>query len=360
MIIRKSVCPLAAVVIFFFSHCLCAFGQRLVALSDTVDAGRTGYRVPVSATFVLTNHGSRHVVIKEVLPDCGCTSADYPRHSIASGETFTVTLTYDARQLGHFVKQAAVCYTHSDEPVWLVMRGVVQRDWVDYSKTYPHRFGQLLTDADNIEFDDVNKGDRPQAEIHLLNSSEKPMSPRLLHLPSYLEADVQPPLLPAGESGVIRLTLDTEQLRDFGLTQSTVYMAQQLGERVSPETEIPVSVVLLPDMSSFAGSNSGQAPHLQLSADSVTLGMIGGKLHKKATINVTNTGGSLLDISSLQLFTRGMTVTLDKQQLRPQQSAKLKLTIDRDRLLTSRSRPRVLMITNDPRRPKVTIKILVK
>lgn len=350
---------MAAVMCLIFS-CLAAGAQKLVAVSDTVDAGRTGYRIPVTATFELKNHSSRHISIKDVVPDCGCTSADYPRHNIAAGETFTLTLTYDARQLGHFVKQAAVYYSHSKEPLWLVMRGVVQREWVDHAKVYPHRFGQLLTDVDDIEFDDVNKGDRPQMDIHLFNNSEKPMSPRLLHLPSYLNADVQPPLLPAGQAGVIRLTLDTEQLRDYGLTQSSVYMAQQLGERVSQETEIPVSVVLLPDMSSYAGSNLDQAPRLQLSADSVTLGMIDGKLQKKATIIVTNTGKSLLDISSLQLFTRGITITLDKQQLRPQETAKLKLTIDRDRLLNARSRPRVLMITNDPQRPKVTIKVLVK
>ena len=137
-------------------------------------------------------------------------------------------------------------------------------------------------------------------------------------------------------------------------------MAQQLGERVSPETEIPVSVVLLPDMSSYEGTDYGSIPHLELSADSVTLGAIGGKMSRKAVITVRNTGQGLLDISSLQLFTRGMTVTLDKRQLRPQETAKMKLTIDRDRLLKSRSRPRILMITNDPERPKTVIKIGVK
>lgn len=360
MMTSKTVRLFLATIIFSFFHCLATGAQRLVAVSDTVDAGRTGYRIPVTATFELKNHSSRHINIREVLLDCGCTTADYPRHNIAAGESFSVTLTYDARQLGHFVKQAALYYSHSKEPLWLVMRGVVQRDWIDHTKVYPHRFGQLFTDVADIEFDDVNKGDRPQMDIHLFNNSEKPMSPRLLHLPSYLEADVQPPLLPAGQAGIIHLTLDTEQLRDFGLTQSSIYMAQQLGERVSQKTEIPVSVVLLPDMSSYAGNNSELAPRLQLSADSVTLGMIDGKLQNKATITVTNTGKSLLNISSLQLFTRGMTVTLDKQQLRPQQTTKLKLTVDPERLLNSRSRPRVLMITNDPQRPKTVISINVK
>lgn len=355
MIIKKTL-----IANFLLLCCLAAGAQKVSIVSDTVDAGRTGYRVPVTATFELKNNSSRHISIKDVELGCGCTRADYPRHNIAAGETFTVSLTYDARMLGHFVKQAAVYVSHSKEPLWLTMKGQVLREWIDYAKEYSYHFGQLMTDANVIEFDDVNKGDHPQMEIRMYNNSDKPMSPRLLHLPSYLQADVQPSLLPAWAAGTILLTLNTEQLHDYGLTQTSVYMAQQLGERVSPETEIPVSVVLLPDMSSYVGDNHGMAPRLYLSADSVVLGMVNGKLQKKAVITVGNMGKSVLNISSLQLFTGGMTVTLDKQQLNPQETATMKLTIDREKLLAAKARPRVLMITNDPKSPKVAIKIIVE
>ena len=336
------------------------FGQKLEAMETTVDAGRTGYRVPVTATFQMENKGSHHLTIKKVLTDCGCTRVDYPRKSIASGEAFTVSLTYDARMLGHFVKQAAVYTNGQKEPLMLKMTGVVLRDWQDFSKTYPYRYGQLLTDMNVIEFDDVNKGDRPQQEIHVYNNSEHSMTPNLLHLPSWLQAEVTPKEVPGGSGGCILLTLNTEEVHNFGLTQTNVYMAQKLGEKVSPETEVPVSVVLLPDMSSYAGANRDQAPSLYLSADSISLGMIGGKLHKEGTIVVGNAGKSMLDISALQLFTGGVTVTLGKRQLKPQEKTKLKITIDRDKLLEAKSRPRVLMITNDPERSKVVISIGVK
>jgi len=356
MTIRKSLIISA----FLLLCCLATWAQKVSTVSDTVDAGRTGYRVPITAVFELKNNSSRHINIKDVKMDCGCTQADYPRRNIGSGETFNVALTYDARMLGHFVKQAAVYVSHSKEPLWLTMKGTVLRDWVDYAKKYPYHFGQLLTDTDKIEFEDVNKGDQPQMVIQLYNNSDIPMSPRLLHLPSYLHADVLPALLPAWASGTIRLTLDTKQLHDYGLTQSTVYMAQQLGERINSDTEIPVSVVLLPDMSSYVGSNHNQAPQLYLSADSVKLGFVNGKKVKKTVITVGNMGKSVLNITSLQLSTRGINVTLDKRQMEPQETATMKLTIDRDKLLSSKHRPRILMITNDPKRPKVSINIKVE
>lgn len=342
---------------------LCPFAgraQTMAPLDSIVDAGRTGYCMPVTATFLIENKGPQHLTVKKVLTDCGCTRVSYPRNSIGAGETFSVSMTYDARMLGHFIKQAAVYTNVQEKPLMLRMKGVVLRDWQDYSKVYPYRYEQLLTDMNVIEFDDVNKGDQPQQEIHVFNNSEHPMTPSLLHLPPYLKAEVTPKELPGGSSGTILLTLNTEELHGFGLTQSNVYIAQKLGETISTETEIPVSVVLLPDMSDYAGKHRDQAPSLYLSADSVTLGMIDGKLCKDATILVSNAGKSMLDISSLQLFTSGVTVTLGKRQLKPRQKTKLKISIDRDKLLAAKSRPRILMITNDPDRSKVVISIGVK
>ena len=339
---------------------LASIAQKIQVLNDTIDIGRTGYQVPVTATFELLNSSSKHLTIKEVKTDCGCTRIGYPRKSIGPGEPFTITLTYDARMLGHFQKQAAVVFHGSKIHQTLVMKGVVLRDWVDYTKVYPCRFGQLLTDADNIEFDDVNKGDRPQVTIRVFNNGGATMKPNLQHLPRYLTAEVRPQKLEGGQAGTILLTLNSDLLPDFGLTQDRVFMAQQLGETVGHDTEMPVSVVLLPKTSQTSSTSDSQAPCLSLSADSLELGLVDGKMHKKGTITVSNTGNSVLDISRLQLFTAGMGVTLGKRQLKPKETVKMKITIDREMVMAAKSRPRVLMITNDPKHSKVVIKINVK
>ena len=65
----------------------------------------------------------------------------------------------------------------------------------------------------------------------------------------------------------------------------------------------------------------------------------------------------MLDISSLQMFTPGLRISLDKSRLQPGEYAKLKITAMRNELLRVRTRPRILMITNDPQKPKVVIEI---
>lgn len=337
-----------------------ATAQKLQVVNKEINVGKTGFEIPVTATFELKNKGRSHLVITGVNPDCGCSKVEYPKKSIAGGESFTITMTYNARILGHFCKHAAVYVRGSLKPVWLTMEGVVVEDWKDYSKMYPCSFGNILADVDNAEFDDVNKGEHPEVVINLINNGTETVVPNMLHLPPYLSAFAIPEKLAPGKTGKLTLTLNSQHLNNFGLTQTTIYLAEQLSDNVSSNTEFPVSVVLLPDASLFDGNNKQYAPRLEYSTDSITLGMVGGKNVKKGVITLTNKGRLALKISSLQMFTKGMKVMLDKRELQPGESAKLKISIDRDQVLHARQRPRVLMITNDPDHSKVVIKVAVK
>lgn len=83
-----------------------------------------------------------------------------------------------------------------------------------------------------------------------------------------------------------------------------------------------------------------------------------GKPNKlKAEIVIQNIGKSVLEISSLQMFTAGMQVSLGKTILEPVESTKLRIQVDRDEIQKQKTRPRILMITNDPKKPKVMIEI---
>ena len=266
-------------------------------------------------------------------------------------------MTYDARQLGHFQKMAVIQSNGSRTPVYLTMKGLVLPEVLDYTGTYPLTMGSLMLDKDALEFDDVNKGETPVQEIHILNNGTETMTPRLMHLPSYLTATVTPETLPPGKAGTIAVTLRSDHLRDFGLTQTQVFLAQQLGEKVSSDKAVDVTVTLLPDLKRFEGVSRAQAPQLQMSE--TTLDFTDFQKHQKKTIDVklSNTGASILTISSMQMYTGGLKITLDSREIAPGQSTTLKVTGYAAELAKVKGRPRILMITNDPDNAKVVINI---
>ena len=344
--------------ILFAIHCSLstATAQRLTAKTTTIDVGATGYEQPVTATFELRNKGFRRLVIESVKPDCGCTKIEYPKE-VGMGDKFTIKMTYDARQLGHFQKMCLVKSNGTKKPFYLTMKGVVKTDMRDYSGDYPIAMGDLLLDKADLEFDDVNKGDVPEQEIHIFNNSKKAMRPNLMHLPPYLTAITSPDHLLPGRSATITVKLLSEKLRDYGLTKTTLYMAHNPGDKVSQDHAVNVATVLLPDMKQFEKENKDLAPKLQMSNTDVDFTDFGGKAKKTTTVILQNDGHSPLKITSLQLFTAGLKVTLSKSVIAPGQSANLKITGIAAELEKLRTRPRILMINNDPDHAKVVVNI---
>ena len=338
-----------------------ASAQKITTQHEVVDCGQVVFSKPVTAEFVLKNDGHKPLVINNVLKSCGCTEVDYPKTSIAAGESFVIKAVYDAKQMGTFTKQVCL-YTNADEePFILSMRGKVVGSVVDFAGSYDEMLGAIKSDAQEVEFDDVNRGDRPVQRIHIFNPTDEVLEPVVMHLPDYLHAFVSPSKVAPRHSAEISFVLDSKKLRDLGLNQTSVYLGERPGDKVAPEKEIVVSAVLLPGFENMTPAKKALAPKIEMSATDLNLGRFNGKKKLKGEILITNKGKSELDIRSMQMFTMGLQVNLKKSKIQPGETVKMKVTAVAADLKKSRVRhPRILMITNDPDHAKVVVKINVQ
>lgn len=339
------------------SQGLCA--QGLETFSNVVDCGQIEYRKPFTAEFELKNKSKHKLRISRVETSCGCVVAEYPDKEIPADEPFTVRMTYDAMQMGHFNRFADVYSSDSDTPVTLTMKGIVVREVVDFSGTYPFKIGTIQADMNTIEFDDVFSGQRPQQSFHIRNVGTETLQPVAMHLPNYLEAEVSPSKIAPGRSGVVTFTLISDNLADLGLTQTKIYLGEKPGDKVSADKEINVSAVLLPTFDNMSERELKLAPVMQLSTEQLDLGAFAGKKKLKGEITIKNDGKSDLRINNLQMFTAGVSLSLNKAVITPGQEAKLKVTADAKQLKSIGGDPRILVITNDPKKPKVIVRILI-
>ena len=356
----------------FMSFCLLlllplpASAQRLGALNQVIDLGQVPFNQPITAEFELVNKSDKNISIVKVRSSCGCTTVNYPKDPIRKGGELTVSATYDARQLGHFFKQVALYTDQDEQPFKLTLKGIVVDTIVNYTGKYDYMLGELSADRKTVSFDDVNAGDQPTAKIHIMNPTQKAAQPVVMHLPAYLKADVSPSKLAPGQAGTITLTLASEELSDYGLTQTPVYLGMNPGERVSHDKEIVVTAVLLPSFADYTDDDYAYAPKLHLSVGEGTvttlpLGSFNGKKKLKGEVYIINEGMSELEISQLQMYTPGIQLSLDKSHLAPDEITTLHVAaVAKDYRPEEGRQPGILMITNDPHRPKVTINIDIK
>lgn len=334
---------------------------RFTSSTQMHHLGQIEWKRPVSVSYTITNTGDEPLVLSQVEPDCACTDARWTQSPIAPGGKGTVEVTFDAEALGHFQKSVAVFTNASPHLVYLKFDGEVVTEIKDFTRTHPYLIGQIRIDKDELDFPDIQRGEHPVMYLSVVNQSDKAYEPVLMHLPPYLEMECEPQVLQQGERGTVKLTLHSDRLADLGLTQSSVYLSRFLGDKVGEENEIPLSAVLLPDFSGLTETERLNAPVASLSADSIDLSQVlARKKRARQDILLTNTGKSTLQVSKLQVFHPAVNVSLKKTRLAPGESTRLRVSVVKRNIDKHRRHLRLLLITNDPNRPKVVINIKAK
>lgn len=346
--------------IFLFSSFLRPSPLRaqapLYVEDEVINVGEVHYQQPKTATFHITNRGSEPLLIRDVHASCGCTKVVWPDSPVAPGGKADIAVTYDAGMMGTFQKELEVYTSASEAPLYLTLQGrVVDTFSADGHHDFPIDLGSVRLSSNVVEFDDVNSGEAPEVTLQVLNTAKSPYKPELMHLPPYLTARYVPERLAGGRVGRIVLRLDSEKLKSHGLTQTTVYLARRMGDKVGSDNEIAVSALLLPPFAHLTAQQMQTAPHIQLSADTLDFRAMAGKKKLTHTLTVSNTGQRPLTISRLQVYGKALSVSLSHRVIQPGQQARLKITATAAYLSKQKHTPRVLIICDDPQQPKTIL-----
>jgi len=324
----------------------------------TKDLGTLLWHTPRSVEFKFTNQSTRDIRLTEVLPDCGCTQTMWSDAPIQPGASGVITAVYDAELLGHFQKSLVVFTDQSEEPIYLTLMGTVSQTQSEPSVEYPYQIGDFFLSTDDVEFDDVNRGDSPIFPLYILNSSKKSYRPELMHLPKYLTASYDPEVILPGRMGRVMLTLDSQQLPAMGLTQTSIYLSRFMGDRVGKENEINVSATLLPDFLDTPTQHA-LAPCMEIDSTSISVGLLNKKGKASQQLVIRNTGKTPLLINALQVYNPGISVSIGSRRIDPGEEQKLKVSVTASSD-NFKGRRRILLITNDPKRPKTVIEVTIK
>ncbi len=342
-----------------FALILCgnAQAQKIKVETPVVDLGQVQFYNPTRATFELKNVGKKPLLIDKVDTSCGCAEAEFPQSPVEAGESFAISVLYDARMMGHFHKIIDVYSNASAEPVSMDLRGVVVETVEEYVGDFPFQLGALTTDCNTISFKDIHLGETLQQRFHIYNPTSQAVKPQVMHLPAYLTAEISPTSVAPNHSAEVTITLDSRFMHDYGYKETLIYVGANPGERVSSDKKIEVGVTLLPAVKELTPELQALAPGISLSATEVVL-PIADRKKKTAVIDIQNTGKTALEILNLQILSEGINVSLNKTTLEAGETAKMKIATDPKRLKNLKTQPRLLMITNAPNNPKVVIDVI--
>ena len=102
-----------------------ASAQTITFNNTTLDYGTIKQGSDGNREFVIKNTGDKPLIISNVAPSCGCTTADYTKTPIKPGKKGFVEASYNAASPGAFVKTVNVTTSDSKTPKTLSFKGVV-------------------------------------------------------------------------------------------------------------------------------------------------------------------------------------------------------------------------------------------
>lgn len=353
---HNIICKKAAIGLFAMLYALGVGAQKISFEKSTITTPTTAWKLPVTATFKFTNKERTPLIIRNVDAGCGCMSVKWPSAPIQRNESGEISVTYDAKLLGHFDKIIEVETNAGGKPTRLRMKGLVSNgNRKAVEDLYPYQIGDILLSTNNIEFNDVNLGDSATMEIEIFNNSKEVYTPQLMHLPEYLSATFKPEMLARGRRGKIYITLHSDKLPDLGLNQTNIYLARFFGDKVNEGNDITVSAVQLPDLH-FA-EQFAKKPDFKISTTEVNLGKMGKKKKVTGKVILKNNGTGVLKLSKIQAFNQAVTVALKQTEIQPGEEVVMNVSVDSRFLGMSKAKPRVLIITNDPKHPKEVVNV---
>ncbi len=312
----------------------------------------------VTYDFSFTNTGNEPLIISNVRSTCGCTVPQYPKEPIAPGASGIIKATYNPQgRPGKFNKPIYVTTNASAERVSLRIKGVVIRDEAPKIKN-PYKIGNLSLRSLHLALFETPKGQVKSGEIIIRNEGNAQLlKPIFKNVPAHITVEMLPNTLAPREEGVLKITYNPDQVNDWGFQQDEF----ELGFNNSNPKEfntITVTANLLDDFSKMTPSQRRDAGHIALSSDAVDFGVIKEVKIQKRTFTITNTGNQPLAIRKISNDERMLEVSYKKGELKPGKSIKVTVSCDpslaRNNLLNSR----LMVITNDPNRPFVPVRVL--
>ena len=313
----------------------------------------------VACTMRLVNTTDSAIVITEVRPTCGCTTAGYPHAPIAPGDTAAIKLVYNPYgRPGDFAKSVIVRLNTSPRRTSLLLRGTVKASESTASRHYPVAVGKLRIDNSVLPFGEIAHGKQRNAYLSGYNDGLDTLSVSAEGTDKFLKVRVEPAVVPPGKTCAIIATFDTASCRNlWGVTESTFSL---FAEPLRPSPTAVAGMTHISAIATIAASadekSRNEAPAILLETDKIDFSPLASGTATRS-FTITNIGKSPLEVRRLECDSPNiMSVTIDQTLLKHGKRASLTITasLNESSLLNTT----LTIRTNDPANPAATVRLV--
>lgn len=326
------------------------FNEKIHDFGDIKEDGG-----PVAYTFEFTNTGQQPVVIHNVRASCGCTTPEWTRQPVLSGQKGMVKATFDPRNRpGNFNKSITISSNAANSTEVLRIVGNVLPRKKTIEDIYPRQMGDIRLKSSHLSFTRVTPGSKKNESMEIINTSSEPATITFNQVPKHVTVQVVPATLKPGEKGTIKAAFDASKIDDWGFVVDQLYMAVN-GKQLK-DGRLSISATIEEDFSSWTEEQLANAADIQFGETSYDFGEIKSGDVVSHTFVVTNKGKSNLILRKVRASCGCTATQPDKEIIAPGETANIKATFN-SRGRTGRQNKSITVYSNDPKKSTMLLRL---
>lgn len=350
---------LVVIALLLGTQILCAQEEALQFDTDKYDFGTIAEDGgKVEYTFRFKNLSSQPVIILSAHTSCGCTTSQYSRKPIKSGEGGPITVVFDPmNRPGRFSKSIKVSTSASAKPQVLIIEGMVTPRERSIEERYPFAIGEGVRFSTNFHaFSFIGRGESARETVEWVNTSNHDVDLRFIPKQSsgffHIEA---PDVLPAGGRGEFYITYsvpaDSER---YGTLDDLFYL--ELNGRRS-RTMFSTNVVAV-DKFNRAGEDMS-SPVAMVTKKIIKFAEVkSSSMAFDEELEIVNDGVGDLIIRAIECGSEALECSLRAgDRIAAGESLRVRLTLDASKCDYGAWVERLRIITNDPRHPMQSVRL---
>ena len=309
----------------------------------------------VEQTFTFSNTLSKPVVIVSANSSCGCTTAEFSRKPVMPGEKSSIKVVFNPMNYpGPFARKISIVTSEGALKETLLITGKVLPRKLSIDEKYSLELGGgVRIGANAHSFGYVEHGKMTQSTFEIYNGSSQTVTLSISNDYPELEFFFPEKLAPGKEAVINFSCLLPENSNIYGSLAYTAWLVVN-GRKVRYPFIINGLAI------DAREENANNRPQMiAMSENFIKFGAVKCDVAKLVReIEVQNSGNKALTIRKLECSDKGFTAEIQGSSIIPPGGKrKIKVTIYPSQLPFGAVVERLRVISNDPKKPVVTIKV---
>ncbi len=313
---------------------------------------------PLQHEFLFENRGRDSLRVGNVSAGGGISVLGWTRGPVPPGETGTVTLEFDPRNMpGRFNRVVLVSASGDPSNVTLRLLGEV----IPADKTpvdmYPHEIGPLRIRSNHVPLGRVAPGTVSYDTVGVINLTDEELEITFSGVPPHLSFSAEPPKISPGERGVVEVRFDAGMKGEWGTVTDNIRVL--VNGKSTGRNILYVSANILEDFSGMTDEERSTAPSIHFDESVYDFGTLLQGVSARHKFRFTNKGQSALLIRSVRSGCGSTATVADRKLIHQGESGNIDVIFDSQGLPGRQSRS-IIVITNDPDNQSVVLRITGK